>query len=101
MHAYKMYACKRCTPMRCTPMSHPANVYLESGLIFTPPKISHIGCHSVGWHAVVCYGCPPMVPGSLYATGPRIHSKFSSPNSYLTAHNGPKPPCHCPSYYPM
>ena len=31
---YKMYACKRCTPMRCTSMSDPANVYPESGLIF-------------------------------------------------------------------
>src|SRR5271154_4041333 len=58
MCAYKMYACKRCTPMRCTSMSHPANVYPESGLIFTPPKISHTGRHCVGWHAVVCYGAP-------------------------------------------
>src|SRR5271156_1615278 len=50
MHAYKMYACKRCTSM-----SYPAN---DSGLIFTPPKISHTGRHCVGWHAVVCYGAP-------------------------------------------
>src|SRR5436305_7345600 len=62
MHAYKMYACKRCTPMRCTSMSHPANVYLEIGLIFTPPKISHTGCHSVGWHAVGMLWCPRMIP---------------------------------------
>src|ERR1700722_3659433 len=58
MHAYKMHACKRCTPMRCTSMSHPANVYPESGFIFIPPKISHTGRHCVGWHAVMCYGAP-------------------------------------------
>jgi hypothetical protein len=64
MHAYKMYACKRCTPMRCTSMSHPANVYPESGLIFggNPakdkphgPPLCWVACGGVLW-------CPRMVP---------------------------------------
>src|SRR5271168_3866944 len=55
-----------------TSMSYPANVYPESGLIFTPPKISHTGRHCVGWHAGGVLWCPRMVPGvhlmGLYLT---------------------------------
>jgi hypothetical protein len=37
------------------------NVYLEGRAYLwrqTRPRISHTGCHWVGWHAVVCYGAP-------------------------------------------
>jgi hypothetical protein len=36
------------TLARCTSMSHPANVYPESGLIFTPP-LCWVACGGVLW----------------------------------------------------
>src|SRR5947199_3642713 len=77
IHAYKMYTCKGCTPMRCTYESSRQCIYLESGLIFTPPKISHAGRHCVGWHAVVCYGAPEWFREKFWEGGHRSkrHSK--------------------------
>jgi hypothetical protein len=67
-------------------MSHPATVYPESGLIFTPPKISHTGRHCVGCHAVVCYGVPEWfrvpAPATVSASS---HMGFSDHRGVLKA----------------
>jgi hypothetical protein len=54
MYAYKMYAYKRCTPMRCTYDSSRQCIPRKRAYL-CPAKISHMGRHCVGWHAVVCY----------------------------------------------
>jgi hypothetical protein len=58
------YACKRCTPMRCTYESSRQCIPRKRAYLWwQPPKISHTGCHCVGWHAVVCYGAPEWFRG--------------------------------------
>jgi len=48
IHACKMHAYKRYTPMRCTPVS---------------------AYYCVGWHAVMCYDAPRVVPHSIAEVG--------------------------------